>query len=300
MSNRSSRGFQNRRFQNDRNNFRDRKESSIINIRTYHNWVKRELITQSCEYLKENYDIESPTLLDLSCGKAGDQNKWISNGIMTVVGFDIDAESIREAKRRYNEMIMNMKKKGESNLPNYEFYVMDLSDPNNLDRIDQIIGGRKFDIVSCQFAIHYFFKTQVTMDTFMTIVSRYIKHDGIFIGTTMNGDKIMELMGDKNVIENEIFKIVGKEKSGGMYGNTYVVSLGKESDTDHYFAGKDSVEYLVTNEGLHESGKRFGLTLVGDLSFRGWYDSFGKDILSPKDKEFSFLNFTFVFVPDRT
>lgn len=282
------------------NKRQERKESSIINIRTFHNWVKRELITQSCEYLQENYDVESPVLLDLSCGKAGDQNKWISNGIMTVVGFDIDSDSIAEAKKRNREMIEMMKRKGERRLPNYEFYVMDLSDPDNLIRVERIIAGRKFDIVSCQFAIHYFFESMVTLNTFMTIVSNNIKKNGLFIGTTMNGDNVGRLLRENNgVIGNNIYKISGNPEMKEIYGNTYVVSLGKESDTEHYFAGKDSKEYLVTSRGLVSICDQYGLSLIGFLGFEQWYDGFGKDNLTRDDKEFSFLNFSFVFVPKR-
>ncbi len=39
----------------------------------------------------------------------------------------------------------------------------------------------------------------------------------------------------------------------------------------------------------------FGLTYVGIIEFSTWYESFKQDIMSNDEKEYSFLNFSFVF-----
>jgi len=283
--------------------FKERESSSIYNIRIFHNWVKRELIKQSCDHLRENYNITDITLLDIACGKGGDMAKYIDNGIMNVIGFDIDAKSIEEAKRRYNDILKQLRRKNVKKLPNYKFYVMDLSDKKNLDEIRRIIGGIRFDIVSCQFAIHYFFKSEEILNTFMTIVSSYIKNNGFFIGTTMNGDNIKDIFKKSgNVIQNSIFKIVNNtdiKDINNSYNNKYSVSLGKDTDTEHYFAGKISEEYLVNIEELKKISNKFNLMFIGTTEFSDWYKSFNKNNLSNEEKEFSFLNFTFVFTPVR-
>jgi len=282
------------------NNFKARQSSSIAKIRMYHNQVKRQLITESVEYLRENYNIVNIKLLDLAVGKAGDQFKWFDAGIMTVVGFDIDENSIQEAKKRYSELLNTLKRKNITNLPDYKFYVMDLSDSNNLEKISRIIGDTKFDIVSCQFAIHYFFKSPETLNTFMTIASSYIKKDAFFISTTMRGNHLKELFKTNNIIQNDIFKITNNTKDfSSPYGNQYTVALGKESDTEHYFAGKDSVEYLVDIEELKKVADKFGLMYLGDTLFSIWYEKLNGNMLTEQDKEFSFLNFSFVFMPKR-
>lgn len=284
-------------------NFKARKDSSIINIRSFHNYIKRELISQSCKYLRDNHEVDDIKLLDLSCGKGGDLNKFFDNNIMYVIGFDIDGVSINEANKRYNELINQLKRKNVRRLPVYKFYVMDLSDSKNLEKIKGILNNTKFDIVSCQFAIHYFFKSKDILDTFMTIVSSYINKNGFFIGTTMNGNKIKELLKkNNNVIQNDIFKIendtniVSAESS---YNNKYIVSLGKETDTDHYFATKPSIEYLVDIDELKNMCNKFNLMSISVTEFGNWYIKYGKNILSNNEKEFSFLNFSFVFMPNR-
>lgn len=284
-------------YKNKQHTFKARKLSSIINIRTFHNQIKRQMITESVDFLKENYGIVDIKLLDLSCGTGGDIFKAYDNGIMTVVGFDINEDSINEAKRRYAELLNTLRRKGTIKLPNYKFYVMDLSDKNNLEKISEIIENIKFDIVSCQFAIHYFFKSPDTLNTFMTIVSSYLNKNAFFIATTMNGNHLKELFKTKNVIQNDIFKITNNTKDlSTPYNNQYTVALGKESDTEHYFAGKDSIEYLVDIEELKKVANKFNLMFIGNIFFSDWYLKFNKNMLNQQDKEFSFLNFSFVFM----
>ena len=168
---------------------KERKESSIYNLRVFHNWVKRELITQAANYLEENYNIRNPKLLDLAVGKGGDIGKFFDNRVTNMVGFDIDNNSIMEAKKRYEQMKRDIMRKGGPSL-NYRFYVIDLSKKENLSEINILIRGMKFDIVSCQFAIHYFFKNEDSLENLIKIAGSYINKNGFFIGTTVNGDML--------------------------------------------------------------------------------------------------------------
>lgn len=278
-----------------RNTYAERDQSSIIQLRKFHNWTKRELLSQTCDTINTEQDNAKLSLLDLSCGKGQDLQKWYGNNIMNVVGLDIDEASIIEAKKRYNEMCNTLKRQRKP-IPRYEFYVMDLSNPNNISKIAKLLGQRKFTIVSCQFAIHYFFRNKESLDTLLTIVSSYITPDGYFIGTTLNGDTLIDKLLNTNILQNGIYKIEKLYNSiTTPYNNTYKVSLGKSSDTDHYFADKDSVEYIVTIAELKKMCVAYGLTYVGIIEFATWYDSFKQDIMSNDEKEYSFLNFSFVF-----
>ncbi len=189
-----------------RNVYAERDNSSTIQLRKFHNWTKRELLTQTCDTINTEKDNIQLSLLDLSCGKGQDLQKWYANKIMHVIGLDIDEESIMEAKRRYNKMCDDLKRQRKQ-IPKYEFYVMDLSNPNNISKIAKIIGQRKFTIVSNQFAIHYFFKNKESLNTLLTIVSTYIMPDGYFIGTTLNGDILIDKLNDNNILQNDIYKI---------------------------------------------------------------------------------------------
>jgi len=246
------------------------------------------MINQCCQYYEEN-NIINITLLDLCVGKGGDISKWYDNGIMEVIGFDIDENSIRESKTRFNQIVNELKKKNKP-IPKYEFYVMDLSQKNNFEYISNILINKKFNIISCQFAIHYFFKNNDTLLALMNIVGKYISNNGFFIGTTMNGSKLKNLFTKNKIIENKIFKISYISK------NTYDVSLGKITDKDHYFVNNVSIEYLVDIEILKKVSKSFNIMFLGITEFNEWYKKYNKNKLSNDEKEFSFLNFSFVFI----
>jgi len=281
---------------NRKTRFNEREQSSIINLRKFHNWIKRELINQTSNTIK-NESGNDIMLLDLAVGKAGDMQKWYDNHIMHVVGFDIDANSINEARNRYNQFLNDLKRKGVRDLPKYEFYVMDLSNSSNLSHISNILKNKKFNIVSCQFAIHYFFKNKESLMTLITIVNSYISNDGYFIGTTVNGDLVVEKLYNKKMIGNNIYSIEKKyeEPILSPYNNTYLVALGEASDTEHYFANKKSEEYIVNIEELKNVCKKMDLLYVGIIDFETWYNSFGKNIMTEAEIEYSFLNFSFVF-----
>ena len=163
-----------------------------------------------------------------------------------------------------------------------------------------MISNQKFNIVSCQFAIHYFFKTPETLDTFMNIVTRYMADDALFIGTTMDGDKIKDLMDANNgIVKKDLYSIEGMNgynDSNKIYGRTYKVSLGKSEKEDHYFSDKPSIEYMVDFEELKRVGKKYGLIFAGSESFDKWYLNYPKkNRMGEQEKEFSFMNVSFAF-----
>lgn len=179
-------------FKKNFNQYKNRQSSSIYNIRLFHNWIKRELLKEAANYLLTNYNVKKIKLLDLAVGKGGDIQKWYDLGIMEVVGFDINDESINGkfgAKHRYDELVQKLKRENKQ-IPNYNFYVFDLSDNKNVSEINKILNNNKFDIISCQFAIHYFFKNETSLNSFIEIINNNKSENSFFIGTTMNGDLI--------------------------------------------------------------------------------------------------------------
>ena len=239
----------------------------------------------------------------MAVGKGGDMNKWHDAGIKHVLGFDINAESImgkNGAKDRYRSL---KQRTGWDSSLNYDFHVFDLSNPKNLEPIDKIIGNRKFNIISCQFAIHYFFRDTDAMDTFMQLVSKYLDDEAIFIGTTMDGNKLKEMFQENKVMQNDIYYLeYMKDKiSNEPFGNTYKVNLGGENrfNEDHYFSKNASIEYLVDINVLKEIAAKHNLIFAGQHPFQEYYEnqfvkSNGKR-LSDNEKEFSFMNFMFFF-----
>lgn len=287
-----------------KNIYKKRHKSSIFNLRSFHNWTKSTLLTDTIKYTRDTFN-NNISILDLAVGKGGDIGKWYRNNIYLAIGLDIDNDSINGkhgAIHRYRQLVNQLKRQNKR-IPHYEFYVFDLSNPNNIPKIDNVITNRKFNIVSCQFAIHYMFKDSTSLDTFINIAAKNIANNGFFIGTTLLDKHILSLLDNKYKISNDTFTIENKtfkDKLNNPYGRTYTVSLGKIDKTEtHYFVKQASTEYMVDLEELKKVCNKYDLVFIGIKHFEEWYEKYletnPRYKLSENEKKFSFLNFSFVF-----
>ena len=154
----------------------NRMTSSIINLRMFHNWVKNEMYRDVAKKLKDD-GVNDIHILELAVGRGGDLYKWIGISAKEVVGIDIDKKSIfgkNGAVHRYNKMKKRAKFDKSIKLPRCYFHVIDLSQKDSIEKVKNAVRGNKFNLISCQFAIHYFFKSKETFNTISTIISNHI------------------------------------------------------------------------------------------------------------------------------
>jgi mRNA (guanine-N7-)-methyltransferase len=134
-----------------------------------------------------------------------------------------------------------------------------------------------FQIVSCQFALHYFFEHRQNLENVLKLVSRYLVPGGYFIGTTINGEKIRRLMDSKRVHTEKLFTITN-EKAFKMnaYGNKYRFLINDSGDKGNYFNTTGvSTEYLVDFKQLTELCSQYGLFPVYENYFETYLDKEG-------------------------
>jgi len=275
--------------------------SSIINLRIFHNWIKNEVLTNITDIIKDNY--EELNILELAVGKANDLYKWSGVEADTVIGIDINKDYIHGkdgAYQRYNKFTKRAYYK-KRKVPKCKFYVYDLTEPETIGILKKKFGNTKFHIVSCQFALHYFFKDQSSLENVLKIVSKFLHHDGYFIGTTLDSNRINSLFMKGDIVKKDIYYLENKTdltKTYTPYNNEYIVSLGKKGE-DHYFSKKPSHEYMVDVEELKNVCESFGLQYVEYKPFCKLYEKYKSKepdhLMSDEEKEYSFLNFTFVF-----
>ena len=251
----------------------NRNNSYFINMRKFHNSIKKELYNKYANGISN--------LLEIAVGKGGDLSKWNSNNIKHIVGYDIDNDSITEAKRRVNEY--NRKKDMK-----IELYTLDLSN-NEIPEAKE-----KFDVVSAQFSFHYFFKTKETFETVMKSIDNNIRRGGYFIGTLFDGKSIKKIsnveLKDKNQVKFKLSDIKSSS-NGSPFGNEVTVEINDTVLTT------PTTEYIVDFEMFKKLMKEHGYDLIESNMFQTLLNpsSQQRNELNDIQKSVSFLNRTFVF-----
>jgi hypothetical protein len=260
----------------------------------FHNIVvKRNLIKEVSQ--------TGSSLLDLACGKGGDLPKWKDGKFKKVVGIDNDKSGLEYAENFYKKY--NNKDKpqvdfiwGDSGLLIFPGYEAALDEQSREKMMLAIPEKHMFNVVSLQFALHYFFKDEKTLRTLLQNVSDNLDKNGYFIGTCFDGNKIMKLLKKKDKIEGKIDDSViwsiEKNKINGRanYGNSINVFVKS--------IGSPKTEYIVKLDFFEKICKEYGLEKVGIHSFEKYYKESKNNVvkdMTDVEKEFSFLNSTFVF-----
>ncbi len=272
-------------------------------------------------------------LLDLACGKGGDMNKWVGANIKEVVGFDsvednivnpVDGAYARlQQKQKYGDIPKDCK---------YIFMPMDCSKPlsplqvsqEDTKRIADILWGKStvssseldkikgmmlqpFDVVSCQFAIHYFFENEATLDTFISNVDKHLAIGGRFIGTCLDGKKVKSAL--QGVYKGS--SLTGKKGDRVMwdikkkYNESTKIQFGDAIDIYMESIGRIATEFLVDMSLLRYKLEKLGYKVVFIKGFdevfqeivpqlQGHYkESIEK--MSTEEKKYSFMNCVFCF-----
>jgi hypothetical protein len=229
-------------------------ENSWTNMRKYHNDIKKGLYNK--------YAGKSKTNLELCSGRGGDLSKWLGNNIEKVIGFDICEKSIQEC---YSRM------KSTQQTPKYEFYKLDLTTNETLNKIKDIVGSEmKFDSICCQFGIHYFFVNENALMNFINICKDHLENSGKIILTFMDSKKVLNFL--KNEKDSATLKSFTKYKLSDNGEIEYYFSL-EGNDLFVYLNGnnilsKTSKEYLIDFEKLELLLKKENIFLVEKNDFK--------------------------------
>ena len=253
------------------------------NLRQFHNWIKLQLILDAKKATRAN------SLFDIAVGRGGDIIKWSKANIKYVTGIDSDAKSLHERKdfdgaiKRYQSIKNNMV------VPKSFFWNISATDPNVLRKVNEKDRNMVYDIVSCQFAFHYFVKD---IDIVLNLVSKKLKKGGLFIGTASDGDLIRTNLQNGD-ITLPVLNIVEHPSDKDMY--IYEMTTGKTS-RDTYFEVRGALsEYYLYKENLITKCKEYDLELVSVLNFHEWKKRYMREELSAQELIASYFNFTFIF-----
>jgi hypothetical protein len=155
-----------------------------------------------------------------------------------------------------------------------------------------------FQIISCQFAMHYFFQSELALRNVLGQFSQLLKKGGYFIGTSADGRKITSLLGKNKTFDSTLLSISKNFKAETPklpFGNSYTFRLNDTFDGANYFNSMgDSTEYLTNMEVLIQMAAKYNLQPV----FLNLFEQQGKTfsaIHPGRDDKRNFLTFEQIY-----
>lgn len=176
-----------------------RRQSPIIGLKNFNNWVKSVLITRFAHPALRLHADSAPRrrgqvseppsgkVLDLGCGKGGDLMKWQKARVRDYYGLDIAAVSIEQARSRYMSSHPPSTFHAVFNtLDCYSYSLTDAIPPSELPP-----ASKPFDVVSMQFCMHYAFESIEKTRLMLENVTRWLRPGGVFVGTVPNASLLL-------------------------------------------------------------------------------------------------------------
>lgn len=316
----------------------------VRGMRDFHNHYIKDIV------------LYSPTLrggkkivLDIACGTGSDIRRWANNKVGFVFGIDYAGDNITNPENGAYAQYANFKERNRNaaSVPPMVFAIGDSSKriidgragstdeerdimrsifgryspigpiPSYIDH--EAAGNLKAgaDVMSCMFALHYFFEKKESLDGVLRNIRECLKLGGYFIGCCFDGASIFNLFKETSrggvltgvekeaIIWNlrkdyDIDELSNDEDCVGLKINVDFVSIGSPHDeylvNFPYFVERmkeHGMELLTENE-LKEVGLKHSTNLFSES-----YDmskKIGKNyIMADSVKKFSFLNRWFIF-----
>eukprot|EP00171_Calliarthron_tuberculosum_P006716 IDg6716t1 len=239
---------------------RSRHLSPIIRLRCFNNWLKSVLINL---HTRPGYSV-----LDLCCGKGGDLRKWQ----VVFATLHVPARQLMRltnAADRYND---------ERSTCTFRPTFL-VGDSFAINIADYLQTDHMFDIISCQFAIHYAFGTEERVRQLLRNVTDRLQPGGFFIGTTP----------DANVL---VRKLRATEELIISGGNVYNICFDNEFAAKRFprdkpygiryeFSLGDNVvkcpEFLVNFPAFEKLALEYDLELDLLCNFHDFFEEFSSE-----------------------
>lgn len=261
-----------------------RKKSPIYQMRQFNNWLKSVLIYL---HTRPGYSV-----LDLCCGKGGDLHKWAQAGATSYVACDTSLVSVQELANRYNSM----------RRPPFRPSLL-VGDCFDVRLTNYLSTKDSFDIVSCQFAMHYAFEDEARVRRLLENVADRLKPGGFFIGTTVDSNVLVRKIRavDDLTISSAVYTVKfehafasKKFKRDRPYGIRYSFTLDQSVE--------DCPEYLVHFPTFKKVAAEYDLELVMLCNFHDFFVEFSSEKY-PRYRDLLFsmrvLNEEGTIVPDQ-
>ena len=234
-----------------------------INLYRFNNFVKTSLYRK---YLKKG-----DKLLELAGGRGGDLFKIQKQNIDYLLLTNINKEALKEAENRAAKLNQKM---------TINFLQLDLLQKDIIKKVEDVIKKRKidqFDVISCQFAFHYFMKNQQTIDNIKSLIDKFLKKGGIFMFTGFDGLKVFN---ELKTSTKAIFDFAEIEK---LYSEKTFQNFGQEIDVYVEKIGIKHSEYLINFDYIKKVFDNY--KVIEDTNFGQKLSEF-RSFLSAEEKKY--------------
>ena len=271
--------------------------NDITNLRRFHNNIKSKLIFEYCQ------KADAKKLLDIACGRGGDLQKWLNRNLKLtyIFAFDNHKQSIYSSIKKGGEFdgaiarfinIKNDYKLKKIRMPFIQFSNLNILDHNILTELNKLDQNKIYDIVSCQFALHYFCENDIILNNVLNLISKKLNKGGYFIGTATDGDLVNNILNHGNV-NIPLLQLIKKSINNYLF---YINVESSNSSKNYFEIQGISNEFFLFKEKLKNLAIKNNLILIEYKSFYEYYKSSNTIVpLSVYEMIISFLNFSFVF-----
>ncbi|KAI0318351.1 mRNA capping enzyme-domain-containing protein [Amylostereum chailletii] len=243
-----------------------RRDSPIIGLRNFNNWIKSVLITRFAQpALQASAVVSAPgrgggglrgKVLDLGCGKGGDLSKWAKSKVKEYAGLDIAAISVDQARSRHGSL---RPPRSDAIFAALDCYVYPLTRALPPARL-----AMPFDVVSMQFCMHYAFESLAKARRMLENASTWLRPGGVMVGTIPNAEQLLERLDalpadtEELMFGNEVYHIKFDDRENRpIYGHRYSFFLKDAvEDVPEYVVHWESFVQLAAEYHLHPIYKK--------------------------------------------
>lgn len=221
-------------------------------LRKFHNWIKNNIISSYCSNQQK--------VIDFGCGRGGDIDKFNELHVELYVGLDVDNNGLENgAIIRYAELLNKSKNVSKMYFINANVgarltvqdqikVIGNNMSSKNIELLKQFFDEPnkiKYDVINCQFMIHYLFESDVTFNNLISNINDCLKDGGIMLVTCFDAEQVMKLLD-------------GQEQKAIHYTNNIgeqikFMEIIKRFDNEQMElgCGIDVYNSMISNEGVY-------------------------------------------------
>jgi ribA/ribD-fused uncharacterized protein len=280
------------------------RDRAMKDVQEFHNTLKKDLYKR---FVKKG-----TTLLELAVGRGGDLHKWRLVSPSKVVGIDLHESNLNAPRQgacvRY---LQTQRESPKEKLPPVLFIPADMTQPlatqdhrylrllmgkesPSTPYLENFAGLQTFDVISCQFAIHYACASEETFRTFVGNLTAHGK--GLFIGTCMDGQEVYKLLlGTTGHLFRSPKSVWGEFRKDYADGEGWTEEFGKQITVKLESFERPVQEYLVPWGKVVDILKENGYELLQTTLFSEAYANQTRFTFEAEHQAFSFLHRSFAF-----